>query len=91
MLGQVATKQDPSLGLQLSHSPGWQTLLAVLRESGEIPPKRPASPGPGHGVASVARVGDTGTGSNARSLSSLKQRHDSTEHITKKVKGFSLK
>ncbi|KAF2675211.1 nuclear protein localization protein 4 [Microthyrium microscopicum] len=91
LLGRLAKEQDPSLGLQLSNSPGWQTLLAVLRESGEnIPPKRPASPGSGHDGARSTHVGSSGTNGWPRSLSSLQKRHDSTEHITKKVKGFNL-
>lgn len=33
LLYNVASKQDPSSGYQLQHSPGWGTLLTILKES----------------------------------------------------------
>jgi hypothetical protein len=74
-----------SLGKKLEQSPNWRSLITILQASGEKPLKR---------VATSPIRGRNGTGTGALSggagVNGHINRSNSTEHITKKVKGFRL-
>lgn len=79
----MATTHDPSDGVQLVNTSGWATLVAILQESGERPPKRPLPMARDTPVASFAqRHGHL----ESRSVS---PKSDS-ERLAKRFKGTSL-
>jgi nuclear protein localization family protein 4 len=55
----VATQHDLADGYQLLSTDGWATLLAVLNDTGERPPKRPSPSDSGDGLSDrlAKRVG----------------------------------
>jgi nuclear protein localization family protein 4 len=83
LLCKVATEHDVSEGYQLQQTPGWATLLAILKESGERPPKRsyPSS------MTSTVR----GVANQHHPLHRQPSNGSDTGQLAKRVKGVSLK
>ncbi|KAF2468072.1 NPL4-domain-containing protein [Lindgomyces ingoldianus] len=86
LLCKVATTHDLSDGLQLQHTPGWATLLTILKESGERPPKRSYTPTNSSSARGVAHHLDH----PLRRQPSCGSDSDSLQ-LAKRVKGVSLK
>lgn len=84
LLCRVATNHDPVDGAQLVNTPGWATLVTILQESGERPPKRPWLP----------NAEDSPLPSFAQKRRHLSSRSESpnseSEHLAKRFKGTSL-
>ncbi|KAL2859937.1 nuclear protein localization protein 4 [Aspergillus lucknowensis] len=81
LLCRVATSQSPSDGLQLINTPGWATLVTILQETGERPPKRPLLDTP-------RPAPQSGTLYPASRPSSPKSE---SEQLAKRFKGASLR
>lgn len=75
ILCAVATKHDLQEGFRLISTPGWATLVAILQESGERPPKRPFQ-------SSL---------SDAWPEESSSMQKNVNEELAKRIKGVSLK
>ncbi|KAJ5893259.1 hypothetical protein N7495_004950 [Penicillium taxi] len=77
LLGRVATMHSPGDGMQLLNTSGWATLMTILHESGERPPKRPRSP-----VADAPRP--------VVNFSRNRNSNIDSEQLAKRFKGASL-
>ncbi|KAF2118121.1 nuclear protein localization protein 4 [Lophiotrema nucula] len=84
ILCKVAADHDLSEGYQLQQTGGWATLLTILRESGERPPKRSYTP-------SQSSIFGPGGGSARRVPQPADDTDSGTEQLAKRVKGVSLK
>ncbi|KAF2869527.1 nuclear protein localization protein 4 [Massariosphaeria phaeospora] len=85
LLCKVASEHDLSDGFQLQHTDGWATLLTVLKESGERPPKRSFT-----SSSSYSARGDARPGHHLNRNPSHGSDSDSMQ-LAKRVKGVSLK
>ncbi|PYI00902.1 endoplasmic reticulum and nuclear membrane proteinc Npl4 [Aspergillus sclerotiicarbonarius CBS 121057] len=86
LLCRVATQRAPADGMQLINTPGWATLVTILQESGERPPKRPwlstAEPYPPRPVPNP--------GKRSIPFTRPESPRSESEHLAKRFKGASL-
>lgn len=81
----VARTHDLADGMQLINTPGWATLVTILQESGERPPKRPRPFSPQNPLSSVSQRHNDRFGAPASNHT-----QSDSEHLTKKFKGTSI-
>lgn len=84
LLCRVATSRNPTDGMQLINTPGWATLVTILQESGERPPKRPW-----HDTAEDSRRAAQQRGRRFASSRSGSPKSEG-EQLAKRFKGASL-
>ena len=88
LLFKVASTHDASEGSALQHTGGWATLLTILKESGERPPKRSYQSSPQSKSASRGAAALDHTRGTMRQ-SSYGSDSDSVQ-LAKRVKGVKL-
>lgn len=89
LLFKVASTHDTSEGSALQHTGGWATLLTILKESGERPPKRSYQ---SSSFPETANRGAAQPGEHNRLMRQPSYGSDSDSvQLAKKLKGASLK
>ncbi|OOQ85919.1 Nuclear protein localization protein 4 [Penicillium brasilianum] len=89
LLGRVATARAPADGMQLLNTPGWATLMTILQESGERPPKRPW-PTAAEAPRPASHSGKRRVHSPAAQLPRSVSPKSDGEQLAKRFKGTSL-
>ena len=90
LLCRVATSRKPADGLQLMDSPGWATLVTILQESGERPPKRPWSDTTQQHRTVISRQQHDPSSSSSSSSLKAGNTTPTSERLAKRFKGASL-
>ncbi|KAI9758809.1 MAG: nuclear protein localization protein 4 [Chaenotheca gracillima] len=85
---RVAASHDLAEGYQMTSTSGWATLVAILQESGERPPKRP-SPFTSSDSTRKRLVHDRDDGDSGGSGDG--SRSNSGDRLAKRIKGVSLR
>jgi nuclear protein localization family protein 4 len=86
----VATAHDPAEGMQLVNTSGWATLVAILQESGERPPKRPWIPNAPTPAASSSSPSAFLAPKKRHLLPRSASPNSDSERLAKRFKGTSL-
>ncbi|KAJ5143464.1 uncharacterized protein N7515_002251 [Penicillium bovifimosum] len=86
LLCRVARTKSASEGMQLVNTPGWATLMTILQESGERPPKRPRSIPVRPSDSRIRKPGDPLPSTLPRNTSPSPE----SEQLAKRFKGASL-
>lgn len=96
----MAVGHDVNDGYKLLQTPGWQTLMTILRESGENAPLKrafvehspPPPPMPSPFVNTRgANVGSSGNSSNGGAAGRGRRGDNNYGPLAKRFRGFSLK
>lgn len=88
LLFKVASTHDISEGSALQHTGGWATLLTILKESGERPPKR-SYESPNSSNTAIRGVAHRGDRDRLRRQPSHGSDSDSVQ-LAKRLKGASI-